>query len=274
MNENNKKENNESPDKLIMIVNGQPIEMCPRTLSLCNKRAQRMMGALKAQSLANVKTLRFFWGDVVMLNILTNQLLQKVDPRSLSRVLKPTNSLQEDLDEYRASHKDKIIKMRDALIIANDSTLPLDYSRELEKYYKKVEEDTPDLSIDTLIKPESTNSEDAQQDSDNKQLTVDIGDAKITNVVVPTFKDNDENEIDVAALFQSPASTADVESINLPHIEESEKKPTPCSNKEGEALAEMSPKNNEEKPESKDELSQHQQSFASYSSIDLDSLFS
>ena len=118
-----------------MIVNGQPVEMCPKTLNMCNKRAQRMITALKTQSMEKVHTMRLFWGDIVMLNIITNQLLQKVDNRSLSRVLKPTESLQADLDEYKATRQQKADRLRDALITAMDDTLPLDYSRELEKYF-------------------------------------------------------------------------------------------------------------------------------------------
>ena len=149
---------NENKDKLYMIVNGEPIEMCPKTLNLCNKRAQNMITSLKKQSLEKVHTMRLFWGDVVMLNIITNQLLQKVDSRSLARVLKPVTTLQEDLDEYREVRKNKIENLKNALITANDDTLPLDYSRELEKYYRTtVDEEEVDLDIDKLQIPPEIN---------------------------------------------------------------------------------------------------------------------
>ena len=129
-------EQTKNEEKIIMIVNGQPIEVCSRTLLLCNKRAQRLLTALKKQSLEEAKTLRLFWGDIIMLNILTNQLLQKIPSRTLARIVKPTKSLREDLQEYRDDRQKKVENLKNALIIANDPMLPLDYSRELEKYYK------------------------------------------------------------------------------------------------------------------------------------------
>lgn len=124
------------PQKVIMIVNGQPIEVCLKTLILSNKQAQNVLTSLKKQSLQDIHTLRLYWGDVVMLNIITNQLLQKIDSRNLARILKPVNTLQEDLEEYRKEHGKQITNLKDALITAQDTSLPLDYSRELEKYYK------------------------------------------------------------------------------------------------------------------------------------------
>lgn len=124
------------PQKVTMIVNGQPIDMCLKTIILSNTRAQKVLRSLKQQSLNDVKTLRLFWGDVVMLNIITNQMLQTVDSRDLSRVLKPVNSVKEDILEYRKSREQKKKNLKDALITAFDSNLPLDYSSELEKYYK------------------------------------------------------------------------------------------------------------------------------------------
>ncbi len=296
MSEKNKKQQDEGSEKLIMIVNGQPIEMCPKTLTMCNRRAQRMLVALKTQSLSKVKTMRFFWGDVVMLNILTNQMLQKVDPKSLSRVLKPVNSLQEDLDEYRAAHQDKVSKMKDAIIIANDNTLPLDYSRELEKYYRDAENDVSNLSIDSLTIPNASNNdgasqlkdEETSQNVDNKLPEID--DIKVTNVVSPVFIENDENEIDVASFFQSKktvdisnapivATTNDKEeqqpkqkSNSTPQVHtHNETQTTNTENKESlpnDAIAQTDKKTNV------DELSKHQESFTSFTSIDLDSLFS
>ena len=129
-------DNSDNTQKIIMIVNGQPIEMCLKTLKLCNKRSQNLITSLKRKSMEQAHTMRLFWGDIIMLNIITNQLLQKVDSKSLSRILKPVESLQADLDEYRENRKDVANKLKDVIIVANNDTLPLDYSHELEKYYK------------------------------------------------------------------------------------------------------------------------------------------
>lgn len=137
MSKNKNPKDNKDPEKIIMIVNGQPIEMCLKTLSLCNKRSQLMIKSMRKQSLAEMRTMRMFWGDIVMMNIITNQLLQKVNPLSLQRVLKPTNSLTEDLMEYRDTRKKQMENIKSAVIIAHNDSLPLDYSNELEKYYKE-----------------------------------------------------------------------------------------------------------------------------------------
>lgn len=210
---------NETNGKIIMIVNGQPIEMCPKTLEMCNKRSQRMITALKSQSLEKVHTMRLFWGDVIMLNIITNQLLQKVDSRSLARVLKPTNSLEEDLNEYREARKSKVDKLKDALIVANDSTLPLDYSRELEKYFyddvSDNEEDTEELSIDKITVPELKNNETPKESEQKQQkTTMQKRDKKVT--APPSNKsftmrnkniyraDESEEEIDFSSNISQP----------------------------------------------------------------------
>lgn len=160
------------PQKVTMIVNGQPIDMCLKTIILSNARAQKVLRSLKQQSLNDVKTLRLFWGDVVMLNIITNQMLQTVDSRDLARALKPVNSVKEDILEYRVARDKKKKRLRDALVVALDENLPLDYSSELEKYYKDeyidkdkksenefnniVKEINSTTQIDTNTKEEST----------------------------------------------------------------------------------------------------------------------
>ena len=75
MSEKNTENKNE---KIIMVVNGEEIEVCTKTLVVCNKRMQYMLKQLKQNSMESTRTLRLFWGDIIMLNILTNQLLQKL----------------------------------------------------------------------------------------------------------------------------------------------------------------------------------------------------
>lgn len=211
---------NEKKDKIIMIVNGQPIEMCPKTLNMCNKRAQRMVTSLKTQSLEKVHTMRLFWGDVVMLNIITNQLLQKVDSRSLARVLKPTNSLEEDLEEYRETRKSKVEKLKDTLIIANDSTLPLDYSRELEKYFYDTtpDEDEEESVIEKVEVPETKTVE--KEEPEEKKKTQNNMQKRDKKIVAPVQKssstrnksiyrpDDSEEEIDFS-VFSQPQKNLD-----------------------------------------------------------------
>ena len=312
---------NEKKEKIIMIVNGQPIEMCPKTLNMCNKRAQRMITALKTQSMEKVHTMRLFWGDVVMLNIITNQLLQKVDNRSLSRVLKPTESLQADLDEYKATRQQKADRLRDALITAMDDTLPLDYSRELEKYFYEtplVEEHTEELTIDKITIPnketfdeKTIKNHQVQQDKNTKN-NIQQRDKK---VAMPTQKkpttknkniyrsDDSEEEVDFSISIKSQ-KTSDTTYI---HKEKSITENAEKSKKTEKVLKEpdisfsqntystITNDTNEEDISTlfetkkstdtaeekvlkntqpvKNEFERNQESFTSFGSIDLDSLF-
>lgn len=175
-------EDSNSKQKIIMVVNGQPIEMCLKTLKLCNKRSQNLITSLKRKSLEQAHTMRLFWGDIIMLNIITNQMLQKVDSKSLSRILKPVESLQADLDEYRETRNDVAGKLKDVLIIARNDTLPLDYSHELEKYYKskfksESEEDEFSSIIDAAVegmKALDAKNALAEQSVENKNINEQI----------------------------------------------------------------------------------------------------
>ena len=123
---NNKDNQKTDREKMIMVVNGEEIEMCTNTLYLCNKRAQNVLTNLKRDSMETTHTLRLYWGDVVMLNIITNQMLQQVNTKTLARILRPTPSIKQDLDDYRAERRGTKERLEKALVIANDSELPLD----------------------------------------------------------------------------------------------------------------------------------------------------
>ena len=307
---------NEKKDKIIMIVNGQPIEMCPKTLNMCNKRAQRMITSLKTQSLEKVHTMRLFWGDVVMLNIITNQLLQKVDSRSLARVLKPTNSLEEDLEEYRETRKSKVEKLKDTLIIANDSTLPLDYSRELEKYFYDTtpDEDEEELVVEKVEVPETKTVE--KEEPEEKKKTQNNMQKRDKKIVAPVQKsssarnksiyrpDASEEEIDFSVFSQPQKNLDPAPSSKMTPIKEKPKNtPQKASNKPKIEPQESTTNITEETSDEcditslfetkkttdiveekeiketqptqpiKNEFERHQESFTSFGTLDLDSLF-
>lgn len=315
---------NEKKEKLIMIVNGQPIEMCPKTLNMCNKRAQKMITKLKTQSLEKVHTMRLFWGDVVMLNIITNQLLQKVDSHSLARVLKPTESLQADLDEYKKVRNQKVERMRDTLIIAMDDTLPLDYSRELEKYFYEtplIEEGTEELTIDKIAVPKEPKPEENTEKISNepKQPTKNKNNMQKRDkkIVAPVQKgsairnksiyrsDDAEEEVDFS-IFSQPQQKPDATTIpekNAEVTKKTQSTPQKVTNKPKiepqKSIANVVTENvdecditslfetkkttntTEEKETKetqptqpvKNEFERHQESFTSFGSLDLDSLF-
>lgn len=305
-------EKNYKNETIFMIVNGQPIEMCPKTLNMCNKRAQKMITALKSQSLEKVHTMRLFWGDVIMLNIITNQLLQKVDSRSLSRVLKPVNSLEEDLEEYRETRKAKVEKLKDALVVANDSTLPLDYSRELEKYFHDtpVEEDTEELTIEKITTP-TIKTNDDEQKKKKPQSNIQKRDKKVSTPVQKSStlrnkniyrSDDSEEEVDFSTFSQNlksdsakssqnttkPEKTQEItpkKESNEPDIKQKQKPFNDIIIEENEELnidllfeTKKSANENEDNKKSeehpnKNEFEKHQEAFTSFGSLDLDSLF-
>lgn len=217
------------PEKVILVINGEPIEVCATSLAISTKKAKKVLGYLKRQSREKAHTLRFFWTDIIMINIITNQLLQTIDTATLKRMIKPVSSLEEDLLEYREDHKKKVDRLRDTIIAANDNDLPLDYSRELEKYFKTNEVDTseedenkieaieatdsditvPNLDIEAEVifsendipknKSETVPNESHTNDSLNANSSISKNNAKTNTPTPPQYKqiiDDDETVID------------------------------------------------------------------------------
>jgi hypothetical protein len=254
--------NEKKPESIIMIVNGQPVEVCLRTLNVCNKRAQNFLRYLKKQSLEKVHTMRFFWGDVIMLNMLTNQLLQKVNYKSLSRVLKPTVSLKDDLEEYREHRKVQVENLKDALIMANDKMLPLDYSRELEKYYKKVSVDEDAEKEKELTSAILSSSKDKHSEENSKTELVseqnttshlsmsqeDMIDEVIKEKIVKPKYETDINEEDID--FDKTQNNNDITKENVTYA--------------------STPQTFEDV---KSEFEKSKESFASFGTMDISSLF-
>lgn len=299
------------PQKVIMIVNGQPIEVCLKTLILSNKQAQNVLTSLKKQSLQDIHTLRLYWGDVIMLNIITNQLLQKIDSRNLARILKPVNTLEEDLEEYRIEHGKQIVNLKDALIKAQDTSLPLDYSRELEKYYKdeyidrdkKDENEFKDVvkEINSTIQP-NNNEEDKAVSSNNtqnpekslknkkKENSADDKNKPKTNFVdgaskkqkpkttetpqkrATYKKDSDEEVIDFLSLFGGQIKEEEKSVPDSKPIENFLSLETSKTNKKTD-VSDKDDNNEKQSNQTKTEFSAAQEAFTNYNSLDLDKLF-
>ena len=270
-------------EKIIMMVNGEPIDMCPRTLSLCNKRMQALLQKLKVESREKTHTLRFYWGDVIMLNIITNQMLQHVDARALGRIVKPVNSIKEDLEEYQTEREKRIEKLRDVIITANDDKLPLDYSRELEKYYREeisAEDTLPeqtenkplsdDVSEQDIIKETieadtlSTNKAAVnQQDKPLKTIQQSSKQEKKTHSVPPKFHDTH-------SLYVDDSSEEEVvfgDSFK-PHVDNKTEDVPPSSNEKDE-IKDVPVK----KITAEEEIQKHQNAFSNFGEMDFNALF-
>jgi len=72
-----------------LMINKWDVELCAKTLNVSRKRVERYLNALMRTALRDHHSLRMFWSDVIMLNLITNKLLKQADPRTIERILKP-----------------------------------------------------------------------------------------------------------------------------------------------------------------------------------------
>lgn len=70
-----------------VMLNKWDVELCARTLNISRKRTERYLKALMSKVAKEHGSLRFFWSDVIMMNIITNKLLKTADPREIERIL-------------------------------------------------------------------------------------------------------------------------------------------------------------------------------------------
>lgn len=74
-----------------MMINKWDVELCAKTLNVSRRRVERYLNALMKTALREHRSLRMFWGDVIMLNLITNKLLKQADPQMIERILKPVD---------------------------------------------------------------------------------------------------------------------------------------------------------------------------------------
>ena len=72
-----------------MMINKWDVELCAKTLNVSKRRVERYLGALMRASVRDHKSLRIFWSDVIMLNLITNKLLKQADPKTIEKILSP-----------------------------------------------------------------------------------------------------------------------------------------------------------------------------------------
>ena len=300
------------PQKVVMIVNGQPIEVCLKTLIISNQRAQNVLKTIKKESMQGMHTLRFFWGDVMMLNIITNHLLQKIDSKSLARMLKPVNSLEEDWKEYYDEHVRKTETLKNAIITAFDSSLPLDYSSELEKYYKdeyldkdkkeneEFENVVKETNQNSTQTSENTSSKENGQKAPQKEPQKEKKDAEISKKpskeisesskisdkkFKKTQKNNnftDNEKIQKRASYKPDTDEENIDFTSLfggfatddePQNTEPIENFISLENKNNLFTNETAPNQTNEVKNPKDEFTASKEAFTNFNSIDLDKLF-
>ena len=243
------------PEKIVLIINGEPVDVCATSLTISAKKIKNTLKLFKNQSRESVHSFRFFWTDVIMLNIMTNQLLQSIDTASLKRMVKPVSSLEEDLEEYRKEHKRKLERLQDTIIKPNDKNLPLDYSHELEKYFKTDQVDNEnEENIENLVSNETDNNtfEDNVEHSQpqSEQIGAD-NETQNSDQSKAAVKQNDIVE-KKPSIFKPPIDDDEIE-VNFS---------IPNDNKEKTSIK-----------TSQDDLQKNIASFTQNGEIDINSLF-
>lgn len=72
-----------------MNINGKEVNLCSKSMNISRKRCMAYLTSLMKKTKGEYGSYRFFWADIIMLNILTNRILYHADPAHIERVLTP-----------------------------------------------------------------------------------------------------------------------------------------------------------------------------------------
>lgn len=72
-----------------IMLNKWDVDLCAKTLNVSRRRVERYLNALMKTAVRDHKSLRMFWSDVIMLNLITNKLLKSADPQTIEKILSP-----------------------------------------------------------------------------------------------------------------------------------------------------------------------------------------
>lgn len=70
-------------------INGHELNLCSKTMNISRKRCMAYLNSLLKKTKEKYGSYRFFWADVLMLNMLTNRMLYYSDPLHIQKVLSP-----------------------------------------------------------------------------------------------------------------------------------------------------------------------------------------
>ena len=74
-----------------IMLNKWDVDLCAKTLNVSRRRVERYLNALMKTVIRDHKSLRIFWSDVIMLNLITNKLLKSADPQTIEKILSPVD---------------------------------------------------------------------------------------------------------------------------------------------------------------------------------------
>ena len=79
-----------------MTINGQEVNVCAKTMNISRKRCLAFLNGLLKKTIEEYGSYRFFWADVIMLNMLTNRILYHADVDHIEKTLQPKKEEKED----------------------------------------------------------------------------------------------------------------------------------------------------------------------------------
>ena len=96
-----------------IYVNGTPIDVDAATMYFAKGRVNKYIKTLKEESLSQTSSLRGFWADIIMLNLITNGMLSNANPYILEQILNPVKyfTLQKAKEFYQ-KEQEKVEQQR------------------------------------------------------------------------------------------------------------------------------------------------------------------
>ncbi len=82
-----------------LMINKWDVELCAKTLNVSRHRVERYLNALMRTTARDHHSLRMFWSDVIMLNLITNKLLKQAEPQMIEKILSPVDGDERSDDE-------------------------------------------------------------------------------------------------------------------------------------------------------------------------------
>ena len=80
-----------------MNIGGQEVNLCAKTMNIARKRCIAYLKSLLKKTEENYGSHRFFWADVINLNMLTNRILYHADPKHIEDTIYPKGEKKNDL---------------------------------------------------------------------------------------------------------------------------------------------------------------------------------
>ena len=72
-----------------MIIGGREVHLCAKTMNISRKRCLAYLKTLLKKTKEEYGSERFFWADVIMLNMLTNRILYYADHKHIEKIVYP-----------------------------------------------------------------------------------------------------------------------------------------------------------------------------------------